>query len=129
MKPKVQKTKKKKREPKAVTHFDYLSLLGKNANKRSGRKALVGLASKDQLLAIAECIENILTGNVPLSKTQLQKLKRHKQVMRTIAGRQLPVHQQKRHLIQYGGFLGSIIPIALSALAPLVGGLFGSHRR
>ena len=125
---KVQKTKTKK-EPKAVTHFDYLSLLAKNANKRSERKALVDLATKDQLLAIAECIENILTGNVTLSNAQLQKLKRHKQAMRLIVSRQLPVQQQKRHLIQSGGLLGSIIPIALSALAPLVRGLFGGRRR
>lgn len=118
--------RRKRAKPHAVQHFDYLRLLAKNANKPAHRKALVSIANRGQLRAVCECIENVLAGNIPVSSAQLQKLKRHRNTLRKLADRRLPVHEQKKLLMQRGGILlGPLIPMALSALAPLIGGLFG----
>lgn len=113
--------------PQAVHHFDFLRLLGKNAKRRKNRRALLELANRAQLRAITECIDNILAKNVPITGAQLKRLSRHKSVLRRVANERLAPHDQKRILIQSGGFLGSIIPIALSALQPLISGLFAKR--
>ena len=116
-----------RRKPKAIEHFQYLSLLGKSANNGHRRRALVDYANKDEIQAIRECIMNLLAGNVPLSTAQVKKLKRHKNAMRILAHSKTPFYHQKNYLRQSGGFLSSIIPIAVSALAPLIGGLLGKR--
>ena len=120
--------RRSQQQPQALKHFDYLRILGKNAKNRQQRKALAALATKSQLRAVCECIENVLAQNIPVSNAQLQKLKRHKNMLRKLANRRLPVSEQRKLISsQSGGILGSIIPIALSALSPLIGGLFGKR--
>lgn len=113
------RARRPEKKPKAVIHADYLTLLGKAAKHRSRRKALIDFANTNELHAIIECIENVLAGNVALTPAQHKKLKRYKTIMRTMTTRQLSPVQLKRHLNQSGGFLGSFIPIALSAVWPM----------
>ena len=113
---------KNKTRPKAMVHTDYLSLVGKTKSK--GKRAmLIDYADRDQIEAIAECINNILQGNVPLTKRETTKLKRHKKAMRIVSDRRSPVKHKRNVLKQSGGFLSTLIPIAVSALGSLVSGL------
>lgn len=108
-------------KPKAYAHSDYLSLIGKTKNKGK-RSMLIDYANKEQIEAIAECIDNILRGNVPLNKNEAKKLKKHKNTMRTVTDRHTPIRRKKDVLRQQGGFLSTLIPIAISALGSLVSG-------
>lgn len=123
--PRVTKCLKSKR-PKAIEHADYLSLLGKTKNKKR-RSTLIDFASKDQLEAVIECVENILQGTIPLSRSDARKLQRHKTPLRLVAVQHVPINEKRRVLKQQGGFLGALIPLAVSALGSLFGGLVGKR--
>lgn len=74
--------------------------------------------NKDLQLCLRECAVNVLKGNVPLSKHQLKKLKRHKKQLRELS---LKKTSQKRRLQieQKGGFLASL-------LFPVIGSIIKS---
>ena len=102
----------------AVKHKDFLTLLSKSKQKKR-RDLLIELASSQELNAIIECIINILRGNVSLNERRKKKLSRFKNVMREVALKSNPIKKKKRILQQKGGFLGALIPIALSAIGSL----------
>lgn len=112
-----------KTTPLALQHKDYLTLLSKS--KQSGRrKKLIDIAEKNEINAVAECVENILNGNVPLTKSQLRKLSRHKNNMRKLrsTGKQSTL-AKKRILKQSGGLLPMLLPLAVNAITGLIGNL------
>jgi hypothetical protein len=61
---------------------------------------------------LCECADNILRGNVPLTKLQKEKLKRNKAGLRALTKKSFSL-KQKKAFLQKGGFLGSLLaPIA-----------------
>lgn len=87
--------------------------------KPKQRIALLKTLDRNAVKCICECIYNILTGTVPLSTFQKQKLKKHKNILRSLV-KKYPVERKKQILIQKGnGFLPLI-------LAPLITGIFSS---
>ena len=116
-----------KRQPKAVRHADYLSLLSRTKNKKK-RQQLVALADKDQIDAVSEIIENVLRGTLVLTEHQRKRLQRYKNCMRHMIRRSTPLQQKKQYLHTYsGGFLPFLLSTALPVLTQLVGGLFGKR--
>jgi uncharacterized protein YlxP (DUF503 family) len=95
-----------------------LTLLSKTKEKKR-RNKLIDVASNNEIRAISECIMNIIQGNVPISKTQLQHLKQHKNVLRSISSKCHSMKRKRTILKQKGGFLPAIIPVALKALSSL----------
>lgn len=110
---------------KALKHKDYLTLLSK-AKKSKRRKLLIDLADFDEIRAISECIANVLTGNVRMKAGDKKKLTKHKKILRYLASKGTNTKKKKRLLHQKGGFLTSLLPIALSAVSSLLPGLFTS---
>ena len=109
--------------PLAIKHKDYLTLLSKS--KTSGRRhELVDAANNGEINAVIECIKNILNGNVPLDKTHLLRLRKYKSTLRSLASRCIGSKEKKKVLKQKGGFITTLLPIALSALGSLFGGIF-----
>lgn len=80
--------------------------------------------NKDFVNCVCECVKNILKGNVPLSDRQTKELKRRKLTLRKIIRKKLSL-QNKRKIIQKGGFLGAILPPIISVLGGLLGSVFG----
>ena len=68
---------------------------------------------------ICDCVYNILQGNIPIDEEENERLKRHKELLRELV-KEKTSDKRRKHLIQEGGFLGSLIPI----LVGLVGKLF-----
>ena len=68
---------------------------------------------------ICDCVHNILQGNIPVSEEEKTEFKRHKHCLRKLINKKTS-DREKKHLIQEGGFLGSLIP----TLVGLVGKLF-----
>ena len=114
--------RKKKSKPLAVMHSDYLSLLGKTKNRKK-RTQLIDYGNREQIDAVKECAHNVLEGSVPVTKNDIQRLKKHKTALRNFASPRLPLYQKKAILKQSGGFLNLLLPIAMSALGSL-GNLF-----
>lgn len=73
-------------------------------------------ASKDLILSLVECAENIIRGNVKLTPLQFRRLKRYRTELERLTKRKASQNNQKT-LLQKGGFLGAL-------LGPLLGLLF-----
>ena len=84
------------------------------------QKSILEKAPKKLVECFCECAKNILSGNLPLSSRNKQKLCYHKKGLRDLAKRSVPL-KSKQKIIQKGGFLSTI----LGVLSPIIGGLLG----
>ena len=98
-------------------HSDFLKVLSKCNAKQ--RKVILQNASPSLLKCLCECGLNILKGNVKLSPSQKRQLSRHKQMLRILADRKVPVKRKRQGLVQKGGFLPALFGPILSTLAGL----------
>lgn len=122
--------KKKKsslpRDPYAYQHKEYLTLLSKSRNK-SRRNKLIDIANNGEIQAVSECIMNIIDGNVPVNKKELQQLTQHKQILRSLANKCFPIKKKKTILKQKGGFLNLLVPLAMRAIPLIMSALSGGR--
>ena len=88
---------------------------------------LLEAANSGEIRSIAECALNLLKNRIRLNSSQKRKLKRHKETLRYIAKKNTNIKKKKRALQQRGGFLTSLLPLAISALTSFVPALFQSH--
>lgn len=127
---KVHSTKYPKRKPKpvkkkpcensfAAQNKHYLTLLS-TSKQKNRRNKLLDAATTNEIKAISECVKNIIEGNVPITESDLKVLKRHKQVLRSIAQRCYSVKRKRALLKQKGGFLFSLLPLAITAVSRLL---------
>ena len=72
---------------------------------------------------LCECTDNILRGNVLLTKLQKEKLKRNKAGLRTLTKKSVSL-KKKKAILQKGEFLGSLLAPIASVVAPLLSTLF-----
>ena len=107
-------------------HFSkkYIALLHAlcHADKNQ-RAALIRTADKNLIKCICECVLNVLHGVVELKKSEKDRLKKHKKVLRKLVGNKTTLsdgawRSRKRTLVQSGG---SFLPFLL---IPLLGALF-----
>lgn len=99
---------------------DYLSLLSKHGQSPKKRKILADMATKSDLDAVREICINLLHGNIPLTHTLENKLKRHKKALRLLAQKKGGIREKKKLIHQQGGFLHFLAPLALSLAGTLV---------
>ena len=84
------------------------------------RKHLITNADR----SLVDCLcDNILRGNVPLTKLQKEKLKRNKAWLRALTNKSVSL-KKKKAILQKGGFLGSLLAPIASVVAPLLSALF-----
>lgn len=109
----------RKEKNKALRHKDFLTLLSKSKSKKR-RNTLIDVASKNEILAIVECIYNFLNGRVKYTENQKQKLTPYKTSLRKIAKNASSLKRNKEIIKQEGGFLPALIPLALGTLGKLL---------
>ena len=85
-------------------------------------KAIINTGDKELINALCECALNVLSGNVPLTKTQKTRLCRHKTGLREISRKNTSL-KKKKETLQRGGFLGAL----LSPILGILGGLLGER--
>ena len=102
----------------ALKHKDYLTLLSTSKNK-TRRHHLLDAASSSEIRSVTECIKNLVEGNIPLGKKELQHLQRYKRVLRTLAQKCVATKEKRTILKQKGGFLSLLLPLAIKAVAGL----------
>lgn len=89
--------------------------------KRTQRQALLASLNKEQLNAIYECIDNLVSGNIPISEKLKHQLSKRKAILRKLRNKQ--VKNKKHLLIQHGGFLPALLVPVLSIASSIIGGL------
>ena len=83
-------------------------------------KAIIGAADHELMTCLCECAQNILNGNVPLTKSHLKHLQLYRSDVRTLAKKRAPKHKKKK-LLQKGGFLSALLaPIAVEVLTKIL---------
>ena len=95
-----------------------------NCNKKQ-RIALINTLNKEQLLAICECIDNVLKGNVHLDKASYDKIVRKRELLREIVKRKPTQIKKKKALVQVGGALPALLIPAISLATSIIGSLIG----
>ena len=94
------------------------TLLALAQSTEAVRRSVLSQAKKDLVLALVECARNIITGRVPLTSYQHGRLATKKTALRRLASSKGNA-EEKRRILQEGGFL----PFLLAPLAPLLGKL------
>ncbi len=87
------------------------------------RNHLITKADRSLVDCLCECADNILRGNVPLTKLQKEKLKRNKDELRELRKKSVSL-KKKKAILQKGGFLESLLAPIASVVAPLLSTLF-----
>ena len=87
----------------------------KNANVKKRRLLLV---NTDLVKAVCECSKNVINGNVSMSEGQRAKICRHRNKIRELAKKRVPL-KRKRQIIQSGGFLGALLGPIIGVLSSL----------
>jgi len=103
----------------------YLPLL-KRINKLGDRakRQFVKNCDKEFVSCVSECAKNIIKGNVPLTSGQMNRLRRERNNIRSLALKKTSVKKKKR-ILQKGGLLGAILPPIISVLGSLLLGNAG----
>ena len=83
-------------------------------------KTILKSAPPDLVRALCECSLNVLKGNIKLNATQKKRLRRYKNILRTLAAKKSAVKTRKR-MLQKGGFLGALLGPVLGVLGSLLG--------
>jgi len=91
------------------------------------RIRLLKEADAEVVKAIAECVYNVLFGDVDLTPEEFSKLKREKQFMRDLVKKKKSVKKKKELLIQKGGALPLLLGPALALAAGLLGEAIGKN--
>jgi hypothetical protein len=106
--------------------LDFLKFLSKIRSAKKRNLILKDL-SKDKVLfdALSELAHNHLKGNIPLNKSQLKKLNRHRKTLKALdcPKNRKCLSRRKKLVEQSGGFLPILIPAAAAALGHLSGAL------
>jgi hypothetical protein len=84
------------------------------------RKAVISNSKSDLIKSIAECILNVLYGNVSLTECGKRKLRKRKTVLRTLADKRVPLTRKKKIIVQHSRFLLLLLGAVLPALETLL---------
>ena len=96
---------------------------------RKERKAHLKNATDEQLKGLFQICLNHVRGNLPMEQSKYQRFKRHKNTLRALASKNVPMYKKRRIMTQKGGFLSSVATFALPLLAQLIQHGIASRRR
>lgn len=103
-------------------HYSLLKLLAQSKKA----KYIVHELDDDIIDCLSECSLNILEGNIPLSVSQKNKLKKHKNNLRKFRLKKTS-KKKKKAILQKGGFLPALLaPVLASIAGPVLSRLFAS---
>ena len=83
------------------------------------RKYIIENGDKKLIQAIQECLYNFLKGNLKIEHENFDKLKKFKKTIRILVGTNC-LKKNKRILVQKGGFIQYLLPIAVDLISNLI---------
>ena len=96
-----------------------LNAINKDKHDKQKCNRIIDEGGMELVNCVCDCVYNILQCNIPIDEEEKEKLKKHKYSLRKLVKKKTS-DEKKKHLIQEGGFLGTLIP----TLVGLVGKLF-----
>ena len=85
------------------------------------RKKLLIHADGELIRCICQCATKVLDGSIPITNDDKKKLKKYKRTLRQLREPQKTLSAKRKTIIQTGGgFLLSLIPAVVGALASLI---------
>ena len=99
---------------RVTQHFGVLEYLKDLSSLE--QKRFIQNASCELLKVISEICLNLLKGNITIPDSDLQRLRKYKQQIVLLSKRKHSIKKRKVICNQKGGFLGSLISIALPAI-------------
>jgi hypothetical protein len=106
----------------------YPMLLAFTKGSDSIKKHILKNAPRDFLATISDICFNIINGNVKMSPTNKKNLVKHKDNLRKLARKSLPIRNKKNFIIQNGGALSALIP-AISIVTSLIANIISKKKR
>lgn len=106
-------------ENRIVRNKNFLKSLLKSRNK-SQRKKLVKTATKDEITSICELCLNLKRLNSFAHPELGKSLKKYKPSIKSLLNKRLGTERKRSIIIQQGGFLPFLAPIAGTLIAGLV---------
>lgn len=98
---------------------ECLKILGKSRKK----VAILKNCPNSLIKSVCECVLNLLSGNIPITRRQKNKLIPYKRTLRRLSDKKIPLFKKRRILVQKGeGFLSILIPAAVSLLSSIIHG-------
>ena len=94
-------------------HWSYFQLLMTTTSKLQ-RRQLLETITNDQLRALTEIVVNLLQSVLPLTPSNRNKLKKHRQVIRQLGDRTISLKKKKELLCRQG----SVITLLLKSVEP-----------
>ena len=79
--------------------------------------------------ALINCCYNIENGNIKLSKAQQKRLRRYRNQMKMMINPKIRLKNKNRIINQRGGFLGTLLGVALPAITSLVSSLINKPKK
>lgn len=92
--------------------------------KQAVRKEHIKRASKDLILALVDVARALIKGQVSMTPQQLGAARRNKHNLTNLVAPGKSVEEKKR-ILQKGGFIGALLGPLLKIGAPIIGGLLG----
>lgn len=80
------------------------------------RKKIIKGASNELIKCLSEICQNIMNGNVPISKKCKNRLKKYKTGLRKIVSPEVKLHSKRNIFVQKGGFLPFLLTEILSGI-------------
>ena len=107
-------------ESNTLQRKHFLNLLAKKSRSKSKRKLITEFATPNDIKAVAECSNNLLRGNVPLNDKEYRQFYRCRHDIRHLANKRNSIKSKKDIINQRGGFLATLLPLAISAVIELI---------
>ncbi len=123
---KIKKKKLKGFSKNLKKHKDIIFLCNKLNN--SSFKKFIKNVDKDFINAISEICDNIIKGNVSLTKNQFIKLKRYYKHLKIIGDKKKSLNIKKKY-IQSGGFLSAIIAPLIGFLGTIISSVINKRKK
>ena len=105
-----------------VKHKDFIFKLSKNRKYKSKLLNIIKNSNGNEIKSIGELSYNVLNGTVPCNKYRKRKLKKYANTLRLLANKKQTLKNKKAGLLKGSGvLLGTILPLAISTIAGLIG--------
>ena len=112
--------KKNKKVPLSAQYCDFILFL--KSKDKSKIKEIVKNLHNPIINALSEVVLNGLCGNIPLNKSDIEKLKPFKKLMKLLSNKSHKVSSRKKLMSSKkgGSLLSIILPLAATAITSLI---------
>lgn len=97
-----------------------LAIIAEVKNRRLQTQLLKDISCEDKIYkALKELALNVRDGNIPLTRSEKQRLKRYKSRIKALTCKVTSKKKRRKIVTQSGGWLGILIPTVLSILSTI----------